>query len=236
LRLQGREPFGVRLLSEARTGPLEGREYAGRIEPGSCIVRVRRLGVSDALLRRLGLAFELGKIAVDGGELALDLGDARLRRHKALLGVLAALLPDLVLVLHGGEFGHALAKDGTLADLHGPFDAAILRHTLHALGVDLLGLGVERALVFVVLGGEARALGLEPRQLLKQRYLLAREARLTALRGGNPLLLLGDGAAALLHLLHEVAFDLSLSALGHLSQPGELLVVSFPTLGIKEPI
>ena len=116
------------------------------------------------------------------------------------------------------------------------FDAAILGQPLDALAVDLLGLGVELGLVLAVLGGEARALGLQPRQLLDQRDLLDGEACLPALRGGDALLLLGDGAAALLHLLHEVFLDLALRALRGLGEARELLVVGLPALGVEQPL
>ena len=155
---------------------------------------------------------------------------------EALLRVLGALLLDLVLVLQGGELGHALAVDRPLALLERALDAAILGQPLHALGVDLLGLGVELGSVLAVFGGEARALGLQPRQLLGQRDLLAGEARLPALRGGDALLLLGDGAAALLHLLHEVLLDLALRALRGLAEARQLLVVGLPALGIEQPL
>ena len=71
---------------------------------------------------------------------------------EPLLRVLGALLLDLVLVLQGGELGLALAIDRPLALLQRAFHAAILGQPLHALGVDLLGLGVELALVLAVLG------------------------------------------------------------------------------------
>ena len=115
LLLQGGQPLGVGLLAEGGARALEGRQHAGGIELGALVVGARRLGVLDALLGRLGLALELGEIAVDGGKLALDLGDARLDGDETLLRVLGALLLDLVLVLQGGELGHALAIDRPLA-------------------------------------------------------------------------------------------------------------------------
>ena len=134
------------------------------------------------------------------------------------------------------ELGHALAIDRSLALLQGAFDAAVLGQSLDALGVDLLGLGVELGFVLAVLGGEAGPLGLQSRQLLGQRDLLDGEAGLSALRGGDALLLLGDAAAALLHLLHEVFLDLALRALRCLGEARELLVVGLPALGIEQTL
>jgi len=65
LRLQRAQPLRVRLLPEGCTGALESWEYPSRIEPGAGVIRVRRLGVLNALLRRLGLALELGKIPIE---------------------------------------------------------------------------------------------------------------------------------------------------------------------------
>ena len=145
LQLQGAEPLGVGLLAEGGACALEGRQDARGIDLAGVVVGADCLGGLDALLGGRGLALELGQIAVDGGELALDLRDARLYGDEALLGVLGALLLDLVLVLQGGELGLALAEDRALALLQRAFDAAVLGHSLHALGVDLLGLGVELA-------------------------------------------------------------------------------------------
>ena len=83
LQLQGAEPLGVGLLAEGGARALEGRQHAGGVELGALVVGVRRLGVLDALLGGLGLALQLGEVAVDGGKLALDLGDARLRPRRA---------------------------------------------------------------------------------------------------------------------------------------------------------
>ena len=155
---------------------------------------------------------------------------------QALLRVLGALLLDLVLVLQGAELGLALTIDRALALLHRALDAAVLGHSLHALAVDLLGLGVELALVLAVLGGKARPLCLQPGKLLGQRYLLAGQARLPALGRGDALLLLGDGAAALLHLLDEIILDLGLRALRGVGKTNQLLVVGLPALGIEQPL
>ena len=54
--------------------------------------------------------------------------------------------------------------------------------------------------------------------------------------GGDALLLLGDGAAALLHLLHEVFLDLALRALRGLGEARQLLVVGLPAVGIEQPL
>ena len=54
--------------------------------------------------------------------------------------------------------------------------------------------------------------------------------------GGDALLLLGDGAAARLHLLHEVFLDLALRALRGLREARQLLVVGLPALGIEQPL
>ena len=87
-----------------------------------------------------------------------------------------------------------------------------------------------------VLGGQTGTLALEPGELLDQRHLLARQTRLPALRGGDALLLLGDGAAALLHALDEVLLDLALGALGRLAEARELLVVGLPALGLEQAL
>ena len=236
LGLQGAEPLGVGLLTEGDAGALEGRQHASGIEPGALVVGIDRLGSLDALLGGEGLALQLGQIAIDRGELALDLGDAGFDRIEALLRVLGALLLDLVLVLQGGKLGYALAIDRTLALLQRAFDAAVLGHSLHALAVDLLGLGIELALVLAVLGSKAGPLRLQPRQLLHRGNLLAGQARLPALRGGDALLLLGDAAPALLHLLHEVCLDLGLGALRSLRQARQLLVVGLPALGLEQTL
>ena len=51
---------------------------------------------------------------------------------------------------------------------------------------------------------------------------------------GDALLLLGDGAPALLHLLNEELLDLALRALRDLRKRGELFVVSLPAVRIEE--
>ena len=132
------------------------------------------------------------------------------------------------------ELGHALAIDGTPALFHGSFDATILGQRLDALGVDLLALGIQLALVLRVFRSKAGALSPQPREFFGQRYLLVGKPGLPPLGRGDTLLLLVDGAAALLHLLDEVFLDLALRPLRGMGQARELLVVGFPAVCIEQ--
>ena len=64
---------------------------------------------------------------------------------------------------------------------------------------------------------------------------LPQQRRLAALGAGDALLLLGDAAPAIFHLLDEVLFDLALRALGLVGELGELHVVGLPAVGIEQP-
>ena len=214
LLLQGGEPLGVGLLAEGGAGPLEGRQHAGRVELGCPRPRCRQPAVD--LMRCSAVwasPFSLARSpsTVDSSRSIWEMRVSTVTRRFWASLVRSCL--DLVLVLQGGHLGHALAIDGAAALLERTFHAAILGHCLDALGVDLLGLAVELGLVLGVLGGQRRALGLEAGQLIGQRDLLVGEAGLAALRRGDALLLLVDGAAALFHLLDEVLLDLALRAL-----------------------
>ena len=56
-----------------------------------------------------------------------------------------------------------------------------------------------------------------------------------ALGAGDALLLLGDAAAAILHLLNEVLFDLVLRTLRLVRELAQLHVVGLPARGIEQP-
>ena len=134
------------------------------------------------------------------------------------------------------ELGHALAIDGAPALLQRAFDAAILGHALDALGVDLLGLGVELALVLGVFGGKRRvarpSAATAPRSAISSCSASpAWPLCAVAMRSCCSV----DGAAALLHLLHEILLDLALRALRGLGQARQLLVVGLPAVGVEQP-
>ncbi len=223
----------VGLLPEGDFGRLELGEDAGGIQAHALILLALPLRELDALLGGLRFGLVGCQVPADGGELAVNLGEARLDRAQALMSVVGALLGDLVGRLQLVEFVHALAVDGTLAFLERAFDALVLGHRFDALGVDLARFAVEIVLLLRVVGGEPRALRGKARALVDERRLLGGKPGLAALRRGDTLLLLLDGAVFGFDLLVEIALDLTLRALSRRCELGQLLVIGLPA-GARE--
>ena len=200
-----------RFLAEIGAGAFESPHHAAWIDARAVVAARRIAGQPDALLRGIGFAFQLGEIAVDRRQLSFDLGDAAFDRLQPTLRIPGALLANFILVPQLGQFRHALAIDRPAALLAGAFDAAVLSHRFHALGVDLFLFCVEFALVLGKFGCQPRPLTPDAAQFLRQRRLLALQGHLAALRGGHALLLGCNTAPTLFHLLQEVAFDLARS-------------------------
>src|SRR5262249_55319 len=126
--------------------------------------------------------------------------------------------------------------DRALALLHGSLDTPVFGEAFHALGVDLLGLGVEFGLVLGIFRSEGRPLRLEARELLAKRHLLDREPALPPFRRGDALLLFGNAPAAPFQLLHEVLLDLALRALRGLGKSCQLPVIGLPAVRAEQAL
>lgn len=96
------------------------------------------------------------------------------------MGILGALLCDLVGVLQQAQFAHALTVDGSAALLAGTFHALVLGQGLHTLCVNLARLGVEVGL-FLAYSAKPRTIGGEAALFFSERDLLAGQPRLPRL-------------------------------------------------------
>ena len=197
LLLQAGQPLGIRLLAEG--GARASRRPAGR-GPGSTFGvfasvsgGLRRL---DALLGGVGLALQLGKRRRRRWTARARSGRCASRRSVssrfwASLG--CGSVCDLGLVLQRRRARPcAGGRLGRLPCFSVPSTPRSSANASTRLASISLALASSSLLWLGVLRHQPRALGLEARQLVGQRDLLAWQGRsLAALRGGDALLLLG---------------------------------------------
>ena len=155
---------------------------------------------------------------------------------EALLGVLHAVVLDLEGGLQLAELAHdAGDRPGRVPSLQRAFDAlaprpwprrAWRRSSWRAYRAR----SCRRAYSAASVG----AVAFETRQLIGQRRLLAGEAGLAALRGGDALLLLLDAAVARLDLVVEVLLDLAGRALRRRGELVELRLVGVPAFALEQ--
>ena len=153
--------FKRRELAEIDTGLLELGKHARGIELSAAFDGRGSFSHLDALTGRLFFTLELGQVAVNAGQLALDGRQARFDRVQTLLGVFDPLFADLGVVLQLAEFRHALTPNRSFALFQGALDPFVFGHRVDALGVDLFGARIEIGFLFAKLGGQLRTFGFE---------------------------------------------------------------------------
>ena len=223
-------------MAEIADAALKRRQQASRIELGSGVVLGSILRELDALFGGLSFAFELGEVAVDVGQLAIDRGHTQFNSRQALLRILHALFSDLVGALHQIEFRHALTIDGSTAFAPSTFDTPIFGQSFNALGIDVFGFGVKLAFLGGKLTGQFRALGCEPRLFFCQRNFTALDASLPGLCRGHAFLLLFDSAAAAFDLIVDVALNGAFRRRCSLANAVELALIGGPRLALEQGI